>query len=158
MNRNILLFLIIFFYQANVFFVFSQEANAVNETKKQKTELNCYNKWVAKFEERGAEDVKDGVYTDVIITVRNKGNAVCYSGKVEIVDGKVSKFYILLEDGTYDEFKKTWKNDSNLNKRIINGMSETMITIQNELVNILFPSKIKPPKPKPKYAPDPPED
>ena len=33
-------------------------------------ELNCFNKWSIKFDERGAEDVKDGVYTDVIITSR----------------------------------------------------------------------------------------
>ena len=141
---------------------FSQEENKQEEStydsKKQKEELNCYNKWAAKFEERGAEDVKDGIYTDVIITVRNKGNALCYSGKVEVINGKINKFYILLEDGSYDEFKKTWKNNSNKDRKIINGISETMITIHNELVNILFPSKLKPKKPKPKLAPEPTDD
>jgi len=135
----------------------AQEEAKSNNTKP-KDELNCYNKWAAKFEERGAEEVKDGVYTDVIITVRYKGNATCYSGKVEVIDGKINKFYILLEDGTYEEFKKTWKNNSNKDKKIINGISETMITIHNELVNILFPSKLKPKKPKPKFAPDPTDD
>jgi len=133
-----------------------QEASPPNT--KPKDELNCYNKWAAKFEERGAEEVKDGVYTDVIISVRYKGNATCYSGKVEVIEGKINKFYILLEDGTYEEFKKTWKNNSNKDKRIINGISETMITIHNELVNILFPSKLKPKKPKPKFAPEPTDD
>lgn len=141
---------------------FSQEENKQEEntydSKKQKEELNCYNKWAAKFEERGAEDVKDGIYTDVIITVRSKGNALCYSGKVEVINGKINKFYILLEDGSYDEFKKTWKNNSNKDRKIINGISETMITIHNELVNVLFPSKLKPKKPKPKLAPEPPDD
>ena len=33
-------------------------------------ELNCYNKWSVKFDERGAEEVTDGIYTDVIITFR----------------------------------------------------------------------------------------
>ncbi len=148
----VLLFTIIIFS-----YTFSQTSD-VGEAKKQKQGLNCYNKWAAKFEERGADEVKDGVYTDVIITIRNKGNAICYSGKVEIMDGKVNKFYILLEDGNYEEFRKTWKNNSNQNKKIINGISETMITIQNELVNIIFPSKLKPKKPKPKQAPEPPED
>lgn len=136
---------------------FSQEETKY-DSKKQKEELNCYNKWAAKFEERGAEDVKDGIYTDVIITVRSKGNAICYSGKVEVINGKINKFYILLEDGSYDEFKKTWKNNSNKDRKIINGISETMITIHNELVNVLFPSKLKPKKPKPKLAPEPPDD
>jgi len=133
-----------------------EEASPTNT--KPKDELNCYNKWAAKFEERGAEEVKDGVYTDVIISVRYKGNATCYSGKVEVMEGKINKFYILLEDGTYEEFKKTWKNNSNKDKRIINGISETMITIRNELVNVLFPSKLKPKKPKPKLAPEPTDD
>ena len=83
----------------------AQEAASAANTKP-KDELNCYNKWAAKFEERGAEEVKDGVYTDVIISVRYKGNATCYSGKVEVIEGKINKFYILLEDGTYEEFKK----------------------------------------------------
>lgn len=135
----------------------AQEAASATNTKP-KDELNCYNKWAAKFEERGAEEVKDGVYTDVIISIRYKGNATCYSGKVEVIEGKINKFYILLEDGTYEEFKKTWKNNSNKDKRIINGISETMITIHNELVNILFPSKLKPKKPKPKFAPEPTDD
>ena len=40
-------------------------------------ELNCYNKWAAKFEDRGAEDVKDGVYEDVIITNRQGAKSTC---------------------------------------------------------------------------------
>ncbi|MCX7729285.1 MAG: hypothetical protein N2203_07435 [Bacteroidia bacterium] len=152
-------YLFSFLFVFNAIFLFSQEQSSVkDEFNTKKDEMNCYNKWAAKFEERGAEEVKDGVYTDVIVTVRYKGNATCYSGKVEIIEGKVGKFYILLEDGTYDEFKKTWKNNSNKDKKIINGISETMITIHNELVNILFPSKLKPKKPKPRMAPEPTED
>lgn len=158
MRRFLSVVILIIFWELNTLMVFSQSTSPDTESKKSNNELNCYNKWAAKFEERGAEEVKDGVYTDVIITVRNKGTAICYSGKVEIMEGKINKFYVLLEDGTYEEFRKTWKNNSNLNKRVINGISETMITIQNELVNILFPSKLKPPKPKPKFAPEPPED
>jgi hypothetical protein len=57
-------------------------------------ELNCYNKWAAKFEERGAEPVADGIYEDVIITNRQGAKAVCNNGKAEVRDGKVIKFYI----------------------------------------------------------------
>ncbi len=138
-------------------FTYSQQP-ANNEESKSKNELNCYNKWAAKFEERGAEEVKDGLYTDVIITFRYKGNATCYSGKVEVIDGKINKLYILLENGTYDEVKKTWKNNSNKDRKIIDGISETMITIHNELINVIFPSKLKPKKPKAVLAPEPSDD
>lgn len=148
-----------FLFSCQAYLLMSQDSQQNQaESTKPKEELNCYNKWAAKFEERGAEDVKDGVYTDVIVTVRYKGNATCYTGKVEIIEGVITKFYILLEDGTYEEFKKSWKNNSNKNKKVINGISETMITIHNELVNILFPSKLKPKKPKPKLAPEPADD
>ena len=48
-------------------------------------ELNCYNKWSAKFEDRGAEDVKDGVYDDVIISNRQGAKATCNNGKAEVI-------------------------------------------------------------------------
>ncbi|MDP1801154.1 MAG: hypothetical protein Q8L81_07380 [Bacteroidota bacterium] len=121
-------------------------------------ELNCYNKWAAKFEDRGAEDVKDGVYEDVIITNRQGAKAVCNNGKAEVIKGKLTKFYILLSDGTYEEVKRTWKNASNENVTIINGISKSMISVHNELINVLWPSKIKPKKAKPTTAPDPTDD
>ena len=121
-------------------------------------ELNCYNKWAAKFEDRGADDVKDGVYDDVIITNRQGAKATCNNGRVEIAEGKIRKFYILLSDGSYEEVKRTWKNKSNENITIINGMSKSMITVHNELINVLFPNKIKAKKAKPTNAPDPTDD
>lgn len=121
-------------------------------------ELNCYNKWAAKFEDRGAEEVKDGVYDDVIVTNRQGAKATCHNGKAEIKNGKVMKFYILLSDGTYEEVKKTWKNKSNENVNIINGISKSMFTVHGELINVLWPNKIKPKKAKPTNAPDPTDD
>lgn len=122
------------------------------------TELNCYNKWAAKFEERGAEEVKDGVYDDVIITFRQGSKATCNNGKVEVSKGLVAKVSILLSDGTYEEVKRPWKNNSNVEVNVVNGISKTMITINSELVNVLWPKKIKPKKAKPTAAPDPTDD
>lgn len=121
-------------------------------------ELNCYNKWAAKFEERGAEDVKDGVYEDVIITNRQGNKAICNNGKAEVLKGKILKFYILLSDGTYEEVKRTWKNKTNENVTVINGISKTYVSAHNELINVLWPKKIKPKKAKPTTAPDPTDD
>lgn len=128
------------------------------KAQKSGVELNCYNKWSVKFEERGADDVKDGVYTDVIITFRQGAKADCYNGKAEVVQGKVARFFLILDDGTYDEVKKVWKNDSNKDVEIINGISKTMITVHNELINIIWPSKVKAKKASPKRAADPSDD
>ena len=44
--------------------------------------------------------------------------------------GQVVKMYILLDNGTYEEVKRNWKNNSNSNVAIINGISTTMQTVQ----------------------------
>jgi hypothetical protein len=121
-------------------------------------ELNCYNKWAAKFEERGAEDVKDGIYTDVIISTREGAKATCNNGKVEVVNGVIVKIYLLLDDGSYEELKRSWKNNSNMNVKIINGISGNMLTTYNQLINVLWPKKIKPKKAKASIAAEPTDD
>jgi len=126
--------------------------------KEEVKDLNCYNKWSIKFDERGAEEITDGVYTDVIITSRVGAVAKCYSGKAEVVGKKLIKFYITLEDGSFEEVKRTWKDKSNTDVYIINGISKSMITVHNELVNVLWPKKIKPKKAAMKLAPEPTDD
>lgn len=121
-------------------------------------ELNCYNKWSVKFDARGAEEVPDGVYTDVIITSRVGGKASCYSGKAEVLHNKLLRCYITLEDGTFEEVKRTWKNNSNKEVSIVNGISTSMVSVHNELINVLWPNKIKAKKPAAKKAPDPTDD
>jgi hypothetical protein len=129
--------------------VFSQEKTV---------ELNCYNKWAAKFEDRGAEDVKDGFYEDVIITNRQGAKATCYNGKAEVRNGMVVKFFILLSDGSLEEVKRTWKNNSEKNVNIVNGISKSMQSVHGELINVLWPALIKPKKAKPTTAPEPTDD
>jgi len=133
-------------------------ANALFCQEKEVVELNCYNKWAAKFEDRGAQEVKDGVYTDVIITNRQGVKATCHNGKAEVMNGKVVKFYILLSDGSHEEVKRTWKNNTNENVTIINGISKSMISVHGELINVMWPALIKPKKAKPTTAADPTDD
>lgn len=121
-------------------------------------ELNCYNKWAAKFEDRGADDVKDGEYTDVIITNRQGAKATCHNGKAVVKEGKLIRFYILLTDGTFEEVKRTWKNKSNENVTVVNGISKSLISVHGELINVLWPNKIRPKKAKPTNAPEPTDD
>lgn len=126
--------------------------------KDESEDLPCFNKWSIKFDQRGAEEVTDGIYTDVIITSRIGGTANCFSGKAEVVGKKVVKFYIILEDGSFEEVKRAWKDKSNSEVYIINGISKTMITVHNELINVLWPKKIKPKKANMKKAPEPTDD
>jgi hypothetical protein len=121
-------------------------------------ELNCYNKWAAKFEDRGADAVADGLYEDVIITNRQGSKATCHNGKAEVRNGIITHFYILLNDGSHEEVKRTWKNKSEQNVNIINGISKTMQSVHGELINVLWPSKIRPKKAKPTNAADPTDD
>ncbi|MGZ3883584.1 MAG: hypothetical protein ACXVPD_05165, partial [Bacteroidia bacterium] len=72
--------------------------------------------------------------------------------------GKVVRFFLVLDDGSYDEVKKVWKNDSNKDVEIINGISKTMITVHNELINVIWPSKLKAKKAAPKRAAEPADD
>ncbi|MES2512773.1 MAG: hypothetical protein V4580_01460 [Bacteroidota bacterium] len=121
-------------------------------------ELTCYNKWSQKFDERGAEEVEDGVYTDVIITSRIGSKANCWSGKAEVRNRKLVKFYIIKEDNSEEEVKRTWRDNSNKDVTIINGISTSMMTVHNELINVLWPKKIKAKKAAAKKAPDPSDD
>jgi hypothetical protein len=121
------------------------------------TELNCYNKWAQKFEERGAEEVADGGYTDVIVTFRHSASAECFEGKVIVKDKKVDAFYILLDDGSYDQVIRVWKGDIR-DITITNGISKTMVTKDNQLVNIIWPKKLKAKKAGFKKAPEPTDD
>lgn len=142
----------IFFLTA---FLITVSIGAQNEKQ---AELNCYNKWAAKFEDRGAENVKDGVYEDVIITNRQGAKAVCHNGKAEVRNGIVVRFYILLSDGSHEEVKRTWKNNSEKNVNISNGISKTMVSVHGELINVLWPNMIKAKKAKPTMAPEPNDD
>lgn len=132
--------------------------SASAQKKTEAVELNCFNKWSVKFEERGAEEIKDGPYTDVIITFRQGAKADCYSGKADVKDGKLLNFYLTLDDGSFDKVQKVWKNNSEKDVEIINGISRTMITVHNELVNVIWPNKLKAKKAAPKRAPEPTDD
>jgi hypothetical protein len=106
-------------------------------------ELNCYNKWAAKFEERGAEPVADGIYDDVIITNRQGAKATCNNGKAEVKGGKLIKM---------------WKDKTNENIPVINGISSGMLSVHGEVFNVIWPKKMKAKKAKPSAAPEPTDD
>ena len=112
---------------------------------KKADENNCYTKWAQKFQDRGAEDVADGSYSDVIITIRSGADAECYNGKCDVKEGKVVAMYLIMEDGSYELLKKKSRYE-NVPLVITNGMSSPLLTMDSELINVLFVKKIKPKK------------
>lgn len=111
----------------------------------QETDGNCYQKYAKIFESRGAFDVEDGTYTDVILSFRKGSSADCFNGKVIIENKHVKKMYIKFSDNTFEEIERNWKND--ISKiQIVNGISETFLTKEDELINVMFVKKIKPKK------------
>ena len=143
-----------FFLSLLLFLSFGLSIQAQETTK---PDLNCYNKWALRFEERGADEVADGAYTDVIVSFRLGATAECFQGKAIVKDKKVESFYILLEDGTYEQVVRVWKTEVK-DVTITNGISKTLITKDNQLVNILWVKKIKPKKAAFKKAMEPTDD
>ena len=124
----------------------------------EEVEPNCYQKYAKLFESRGALDVEDGTYSDVIISIRRGSNADCYNGKVEVVKGAITNMYIKFSDGTFEKIERKYKNDPPV-MHIVNGMSSTLITKDDEsLYNVLFVKKIKPKKKEYQRAPEPASD
>ena len=116
---------------------------------------SCYQKYIKVFEVRGANQVEDGTYEDVIISIRKGSYSDCLLGKVKVVDGLVDPQSIELTfvDGTFEKFNRSYKIDEPIN--IVNGVSKTMVTNDEELVNIMFVDAIKPKKKEYKRAPEP---
>ena len=130
--------------------VFAQSGKKVEE------ESNCYIKWAQKFEARGAEEVADGTYSDVIITFRSGSDAECFNGKCDVKDARIIAMYTKLEDGSYALVKKKLRYDFPVT--ITNGMSKTVPTLDDELINVLFVKKIKPKKASFEKAAEPTDD
>tara|TARA_B100000809_G_C15139756_1_gene532556 strand:- start:58 stop:498 length:441 start_codon:yes stop_codon:yes gene_type:complete len=112
-------------------------------------QTTCYTKYAKVFEKRGAKAVTDGTYDDIIITIRKGSMADCFYGKVTIKDDEVDyqNMYLKFEDGTYEKLDLTFKNEKK-SIRIVNGISNTFVTEDEELVNVLFVKNIKPKKKK----------
>lgn len=132
------------------FFTVSAQSNGDEEI-----EPTCYQKYAKVFEKRGAYEVKDGVYDDVIITFRKGSSADCFYGKVTVVKEQIDKEKIFLkfEDNSYEKVRKKYKYEQPVT--IDNGISRTMVTHDDELINVLFVDKIKPKKKAYIRAPDP---
>lgn len=150
MRPAVLLFFI------GTFFCFSLPAQ---EQSKDETPSNCYLKWAKLFEERGAEDVEDGTHDQIIITFRRGTKAECFNGKVEVKNGKITGIWLRFEGGTYEpldkKYKHNEKNQVTSDIKIVNGISTTLVTEDDQLINVIFIKKLKPKKKAYEKAPEP---
>jgi len=115
----------------------------------------CYQKYAKVFEVRGANTVEDGIHDNVIISIRKGSFADCFVGRVKVEGGIVDQKTMQMSfvDGSFEPFRRSYKYDDPI--EIINGISKTMVSNDEELVNILFIDAIKPKKKAYKRAPEP---
>jgi hypothetical protein len=104
----------------------------------------CYDDYKKLFTERGAAAITDGTH-EVVITLRSDTKTDCYTGKVQVVSNQIVKVLgIFLEDGTLHmpdmklSSRYSGPNSSTLTRNIVNGMSSTIITEDDILINIFF--------------------
>jgi S1-C subfamily serine protease len=116
--------------------------------------VNCYDAYKQKFAERGANEIKDGWHENVVITFRQGNEADCVLGKVKVEKGSVTQMYLKSVDGTYQVFTKKFKYED-IEPVVSNGISKSKLTIDHEVVNVIFPASIKSPEKKIAAAPNP---
>jgi hypothetical protein len=111
---------------------------------------DCYNQWKSVFDERGADNVRDGYHENVIVTVRTVGgNSDCFTGKVEVEGGRIARIWLRYVDGNYSLFTPNYKveRDSDRSGALVNnGSSRARRTVEDEIINVFFPSMLKPKK------------
>lgn len=108
-------------------------------------EENCYQKYAKLFEERGANPVAEGWSDNVIITVRRGTEADCFVGKVRVLKDTIADIFIKFSDGDMERLQKKFKKFDKPTT-VVNGISTTMVTQDDELVNIIFSDLLKPKK------------
>ena len=112
---------------------------------------DCYTHYYEVFQERGAYKVTDGLHAQVIVTIRNTTEINCFMGKANVKNGVVENIQLMLEDDTYEKLNVKFKNDYPIT--IHNGVSRAQITVDDEIINVMFIKKIKPKKKNYKKAP-----
>ncbi|MCB0429311.1 MAG: hypothetical protein H6585_12180 [Flavobacteriales bacterium] len=128
-------------------------------------ESDCFTKWAVLFEKRGAEPVPDGEYENAIISIRKilydeetgltETIINCYAGKAVVEGSKVTGMFLRLVDNSYEKIERDYKY--NIDAVVENGISKTRVTKTNELINVIFPDKLKPKKQAYQEAPPPPQ-
>jgi hypothetical protein len=119
---------------------------------------NCYHEYYAAFRDRGAKAVPDGEIK-VVVSVRKENDCTCFMGKIKVVAGKpTNSLLIEREDGTFQRFEfvphpKYQKSETKFTNYIMNGMSPTYLSSNDEMINLFFIDYLNPVPAKYKVAP-----
>jgi hypothetical protein len=115
---------------------------------------SCYRKWYKIFQIRGADEVEDGDYDNVVVSLRQGVHGSCYYGKVTVKKGTIRSIEIRIVDGKFEKVTFDAKEDY----AVINGISETIVAKlrgnRHEL-NVVFKEKLRPKGNSFEQAPDP---
>jgi len=141
------------------FFIMLFVALQVNgQGKAPAKESSCYDDWYSVFRSRGANPVADGTH-QVVIGVRKEGSSKCFAGKVDVKGGLIVP-PVLIEnvDGTFEtlgtdyQLTPAYKTAAATDLfKIVNGMSVTALSTDQEEVKVFFINSIKE-KPKARKA------
>ncbi len=107
-------------------------------------EASCYYQYLKVFETRGAQEVTDGTYDDVVISIRKGTRTDCYTGKVIVEKKVVRTMYIKFSDGNFDLFEPLYKFKEDI--IVVNGKSKTQVTVDDQLIDVFFPKLLRPKK------------
>jgi len=110
----------------------------------QAQEENCYDRLEKAFKERGAYTVSDDIHRNVIVVFFEDEETYCVKGKARVENGTVSSIFIYYDDNTSELFDKKFYNQKKQAPTISNGISEMIMTSDNERLKIVFVEKIKP--------------
>lgn len=111
----------------------------------QNDETSCFNQWAKAFEVRGGDEVKDGWHDNVVLSIRHGSKTTCYSAKVQVEKNEIKDIFIKYVNGKYEPYLPKWKYEDQ-KALITNGISKTMQTIEDDLINIIFINHLKPKK------------
>lgn len=128
--------------------IFSQSKDENNDQE------SCYRKWYKIFQLRGADDVTDGDYDNVVISLREGIYGNCYYGKVTVKKGILTSIEVRIVDGKYEKVSFDVKDDY----EIKNGISETVVAKlrgNRYEANVVFKDKLRPKGNSFDQAPDP---
>ena len=128
--------------------LFSQTSDDKSE------EESCYRKWYKIFQLRGADEVEDGEYDNVVISMRQGIHGSCYYGKVVVKKGTIRDIQVRIVDGKFEKVTFDAKEDY----AIVNGISETIVAKlrgDRQELNVVFKDKLHPKGNSFDQAPDP---
>lgn len=114
------------------------------QTSSDREDKSCYAMWAKAFEIRGSHEIKDGWHDGVVLSIRSGSRNDCYTAKVQVEKGDIKDIFIKFVDGRYEPYLPKYKYDQKIS--ITNGISRTMQTVDDELVNIIFINHLLPKK------------